>query len=525
MYHDYFKMQGSPFSIAPNPDFLFISDRHREALEHLLYGLNDTGGFILLTGEVGTGKTTMARTLLRRLDDTVRVTSLLNPQLEGTELLASVCDGFQIEYPLEAGMKVLTDRLSQFLRQQHQQGISAMLLIDEAQQLSRESLELLRLLTNLETDTQKLLRIVLVGQPELNVMLRQSELRQLAQRITARYQLLPFTLQETTDYIHYRLGVVKCQSEPFQAAAINRIYRYTGGIARLINLVCDRSLLAAYMNGQSVVSPALVEQSAKELELSTVSVAAGRSSSGKSLRWLYPVSLLIILGCGWLGWQQGHRPEDRSQLLAYQQQQQQIQQQWQNLQTQPSPEPWAIQQLVRAWGYQIPVEQASCALLKGIGLQCLRGESDLAGLRKQNYPVVVPLDWQNQRYYAVLRTMQQHLTLWMAGQQLTVSQDWLLAHWKGEYMLIWRPFPQYQGPFSLGEKGDAVAALAQRLALVNGHAASSFPHVYNDGLRQQVLAFQKQYQLNADGIAGDETVLMLMRILHPEQPALQEPLS
>lgn len=526
MYHEFFKMRGSPFSIAPNPDFLFISERHKEALEHLLYGLHDTGGFVLLTGEVGTGKTTMARTLLRRLDERIHVTTLLNPQLEGTELLASVCDGFGIEYPADAGMKLLTDRLQSFLLSQDGAGHSAMLLIDEAQQLSREALELLRLLTNLETDTHKLLRIVLVGQPELNVMLKQSELRQLSQRITARYQLLPFSLAETGAYIRYRLQVVECPDDPFSEAIIAQIYHYSGGIARLINLLCDHALMAAYLAGEHRISKAQVVQSAKELEL--VSGPKGTTSSVATTRsrapWGWLGAVVVVAACGFGGWQLGERPVDRSEVDTYQEQQSAHQQQWHDLAQQRSSKRWAMMELAKIWGYKVPQQQAQCSLLKVAELSCLAGESDLAGLAKLNYPVVLPLQWSSDEpHYALLRYLSDtEATLWFAGKQLVVSRDWLVAHWSGEYQLLWHSFVGEGERLQPGSKGEAVRALAQRLSLVNGQPLQPLPTIYNDTVRQQVVQFQKAHQLEADGIAGSSTLLALMQVIQPNEPTLQE---
>lgn len=259
MYLNYFGLQELPFSIAPNPQFLFMSDRHREALSHLTYGLGDTGGFVLLTGEVGTGKTTVSRCLLQQLPENTHVAFILNPTLSSQELLATICDELKIRYrKTGATLKTLTDKIQEKLLKNHADNINTILIIDEAQHLQAEVLEQLRLLTNLETNTKKLLQVVLIGQPELQQLLQRQDLRQLAQRITARYHLMPLTQIEVTQYISHRLDVVKSPRMLFDKAAIKTIYKLSKGIPRLINLLCDRSLLKAYSDNNTVVNKKIV---------------------------------------------------------------------------------------------------------------------------------------------------------------------------------------------------------------------------------------------------------------------------
>ncbi|WP_199609424.1 ExeA family protein [Flocculibacter collagenilyticus] len=266
MYTGYFGLKEKPFSIAPNPQYLFMSDRHREALAHLSFGLGDTGGFILLTGEVGTGKTTVSRSMLENLPEDNDVAFILNPALSELELLATICDELRIRYrKADATLKLLTDKIKNRLLKNHQNNKNTILLIDEAQHLQPEVLEQLRLLTNLETNTKKLLQVVLIGQPELQAMLKRQELRQLAQRITARYHLLPLTLPEIEQYISFRLSVAGCERQLFERAAVKQIFKVTQGIPRLVNLLCDRCLLGAYSEHRSLVTPAIVKQAAIEI--------------------------------------------------------------------------------------------------------------------------------------------------------------------------------------------------------------------------------------------------------------------
>ncbi|AOT06803.1 ExeA family protein [Pseudoalteromonas luteoviolacea] len=265
MYLRYFGLTEKPFSIAPNPEFLFLSDRHKEALAHLTYGLGDAGGFVLLTGEVGTGKTTVTRSMLAQLPESTQVAFVLNPALSEMELLASICDELDIEYDAkDATLKSLTDVIKKRLLDNHEQGGHTMLIIDEAQHLAAEVLEQLRLLTNLETDHKKLLQIVLVGQPELQQLLQRNELRQLAQRITARYHLLPLTESQVFSYIKHRLNKAGCQNHLFSNESIAYIHQVTAGIPRLINLLADRCLLGAYSAQQQEVTKHIAQQAAKE---------------------------------------------------------------------------------------------------------------------------------------------------------------------------------------------------------------------------------------------------------------------
>lgn len=265
MYKGYFGLKESPFSIAPNPRFLFMSERHKEALAHLSYGLGETGGFALLTGEVGTGKTTISRRLMEQLPENTQAAFILNPTLSSQELLATICDELKIRYrKTGATLKTLTDKIYEKLNKNHQANLNTLLIIDEAQHLAPEVLEQLRLLTNLETDTKKLLQVILIGQPELKQLLQRRDLRQLAQRITARYHLLPLTKGEVGHYIQHRLSVAQCDRMLFEGAAVAEIHRISQGIPRIINLLCERSLTNAYCSNNALVTKKIVLLSAQE---------------------------------------------------------------------------------------------------------------------------------------------------------------------------------------------------------------------------------------------------------------------
>jgi len=244
MYSGFFGLTSAPFSIAPNPDFMYLSPRHAEALAHLRYGLGEAGGFVLLTGEVGTGKTTVSRCLLQELDERAEVAFILNPTLSELELLAAICDE-------------------------------------------------LKMLTNLETNTRKLLQVILIGQPELQQLLKRNDLRQLAQRITARYHLLPLNPEEVKHYLKFRLQVAGCSRPVFSDAAVKKLFQLSGGIPRLLNLMADRALLGAYSQQQAIVSHKLVQQAAAEILPLSEQV-----NKVAPPRWFWPVLGLcaIVLG-------------------------------------------------------------------------------------------------------------------------------------------------------------------------------------------------------------------------------------
>jgi general secretion pathway protein A len=266
MYNDFFRFRQSPFSIAPDPGFLYLSQRHREALAHLMYGLKTDGGFVLITGEVGTGKTTLIRSVIEQVPEHLDVAFVLNPRLTVTELLETLCD--ELHVPLDEHgrtVKYYVDRLSRYLLDSHARGRSTVVVIDEAQNLPPVVLEQIRLLTNLETNDRKLLRIILVGQPELDAVLERPDMRQLAQRITARCHLTALDRRETRAYVAHRLVLAGGHPGMFTPAALSELYRLTGGIPRLINIIADRSLLGAYVENRLAVTRRILRSAAREV--------------------------------------------------------------------------------------------------------------------------------------------------------------------------------------------------------------------------------------------------------------------
>ncbi len=291
MYNDYFSFHRTPFSIAPDPDFLYLSEKHRDALAHLVYGLQTDGGFVLLTGEVGTGKTTLLRSLLNQVPDNLDIAFILNPKLTVKELLETLCEelGIPINRDEILGVKQYIDRLNRQLLKTHAMGRSTVLIIDEAQNLSPAVLEQVRLLTNLETNEKKLLRIILIGQPELGEILHREDLRQLAQRITARFHLSALDADDTYEYICHRLRKSGGSPNTFSKRATRRVHRLAKGIPRLINIISDRALLGAYVEASHQVTARIVSNAAKEVK------GPSRQLLGKSVTAMLLVGILAAL--------------------------------------------------------------------------------------------------------------------------------------------------------------------------------------------------------------------------------------
>lgn len=266
MFQEHFGISENPFANTPDPDFLFMSARHKEALAHLVYGVNGESGFVLLTGEIGTGKTTLCRYLADNMPEGVELALCINPRRSEVELLDSICDEMGISVHGDRGkVKDLTDSINAYLLDVHARGGHAVLMIDEAQNLGFEQLEQVRLLTNLETAERKLLQIILVGQPELRARIDEADLVQLSQRITARYHLAPMDRVEAGAYIRHRLSVAGLSDDVFGEDAIDIVFRASAGVPRLINSICERCLLGAYATGVKTVDAALARRSAGEV--------------------------------------------------------------------------------------------------------------------------------------------------------------------------------------------------------------------------------------------------------------------
>jgi general secretion pathway protein A len=519
MYKAFFNLTDNPFSISPDPKYLYMSDRHTEALTHLLYGLRDGGGFVLLTGEVGTGKTTVSRCLRQQLPEDTDLAFILNPSLSTEELLASVCDAFQLTYPQPLSLKSLFDSLHHFLLQNNQQGRRTLLVIDEAQHLIPDVLEQLRLLTNLETDSAKLLQIVLIGQPELQQLLRQPLLRQLAQRITARYHLLPLDLTDVDAYVRFRLQVAGCLQSIFTPSAIRTLHRLSGGVPRVINLICERALLGAFAAGRERINDKLLAQAAYE--------AIGVRDEG-SLRSVLAFSLagMLMLSAGWFGWQhwgfQPLHPIKKVMVPVALPPDAKLVKRFDQALADASYEDQAIQQLYRAWGFETAIDEATCNSALRAKLGCVQGQASVDEIIKLNYPVVVRLNGKHGQdsYITILHIADQEVDILLADERWLVSRAWLEKVWGQDYTLLWQ-LPDSSNTLISKRSGPAdvlwlESVVSQALQQPARKKISRFDATLAGKIRQ----FQTNEGLTADGVAGEQTLLRLVIRSHEPVPRL-----
>ncbi|MFO0754791.1 MAG: AAA family ATPase [Thermodesulfovibrionales bacterium] len=510
MYREYFGLKEAPFSIAPDPRYLFMSKGHQEALAHLLYGIQNDGGFVLLTGEVGAGKTTVCRCLLEQVPDDTDIAFLLNPKLSAAELLSAVCDELGISCPRNsARIKDLVDALNAHLLDAHARGRRTVLIIEEAQNLCSDVLEQLRLLTNLETNRRKLLQIILVGQPELHEKVSRPELRQLAQRITARYHLGPLSQSETAAYVSHRLSVAGMHRTVFPPPVARRLFRMSKGVPRLINLLCDRALLGIYVLGQDRVSLRVLEQAAREV----FGVSRTEGLQGKAYRWAAAALLLLLCGAALL-FVRSRQPSHPSLPAAAAERLPASALQWPAGQSRSRSKELAFQELFRQWGLaSVPQERGNvCTQVQELGMRCFTRQGGIRSLLLLNRPAVLRfLDSEGREFYAALTALQgQKATLVVGGERRQVEVGEMALQWTGGFTLLWKTPPGCRGEIRPGSRGPAVRWLAERLALARGEREKpAEPAAFDEALVGQVKDFQRAKGLLPDGVAGAETLLHL----------------
>ena len=534
MYASYFGLKQEPFSIAPDPRLLFMSERHREALAHLLYGIGGGGGFVLLTGEIGTGKTTVCQLFLEQVPTHCNVAYIFNPKLTVTELLQSVCEEFHIALPQQqrtATVKDYLDPLNAFLLRAHAAGRNSVLIIDEAQNLSADVLEQLRLLTNLETRERKLLQIVLIGQPELRAMLAQPQLEQLAQRVIARYHLQALTEAETAQYVQHRLEAAGlAQPLPFDRRALRRIHQLAHGVPRRINLLCDRALLGAFAGGQSTVDRAVVETAAAEVfdhsgrpalpAWHGVAAVLGLGLAAGAALWAVasnrPAPPTAEVGAVAVPVRETVRPASAPAATA-------------SAPTLAAAAPvllsdqnQAWRELARAWKLT-PGEGDACRALQRDQVQCFARPMSLALIRQLGRPGIVTLDAQSGKpSYALLTALTADSATLRAGDgEQTVTLPALAARWHGEFATLWRAPPGYGGRISDSERGAVMDWIAATLAVVDGAPPPATKAGLDSAFRSRVLAFQLAQGLPADGRPGPMTFMQLNRVAGVDEPRLQ----
>ncbi len=611
MYQAHFGLSAAPFSITPDPQYLYLSEPHREALAHLLYGVNESPGFVLLTGEVGTGKTTLCRCLIEQLPENVDVALLLNPRLSPLELLATIFDELRIHYDVAFTLKDFIDTLNTYLLTAHTVGRRTVVILDEAQNLAPEVLEQLRLLTNLETTQQKLLQIILVGQPELQKLLKRENLRQLSQRITARYHLLPLSSRDTQAYINHRLAISGAREPLFTRGAMRKVFRESGGIPRLINIICDRALLGGYVNNRRAIDTGIVRRAVREV----MGITTGHNVFLQD--WLYATlsvvfaGVLLVSSGFWLLSPQAQqffannpfvthavtlptesesipltvepRPNDLPIATGEEVGVEDIAALDDTaFQAVEEPEPGVISAdavgnedsntaastagdettdtattepaldetetaetsalpvenstalkkllssdtvqsdtnsafgtLFGLWSetYQAKQNVTACEYAASVGLACLYKTGSWADLRLYNRPAVIELITDNgEQHHVVVTALSENTAILdFAGQRHQFDLKSINNYWLGQLLLFWQPAAMPIPIVQAGTKGENIQWLRKRLAAVQGESlenVSLSPRFDND-LRAQLMAFQKKNGLQVDGVAGEETQLML----------------
>ncbi|WP_168204118.1 AAA family ATPase [Aliikangiella coralliicola] len=532
-----------------------MSNRYREALTHLNYGVQEGGGFVLLTGEVGTGKTTVCRCLLQQLPDNTRLAFVLNPKLNSLELLATICDELKIEYPENCqSLKILTDKLSEYLLDCYRRDLIVVVMIDEAQNLESEVLEQIRLLTNLETNQKKLLQIILVGQPELQEKLAQRELRQLAQRITARYHLRPLNLKETIAYVLHRTRIAGSHQVLFSRSSIEYLHAKTQGIPRLINTICERALLGAASRKKGRVDKRIMSQAVKEIMGEPI---IPEKEKRNMFVWVKATAAIVLLlsVAGFSYWvghidnrqvdngksvtsietlpssrnisadEQGDNGVSKSMSVDGETSNRQIakvestslasqsllekligDQLWDNNGR------WSFQQLLSLWQIEYsPVKDGdACEFAAEYGLKCNHSNGQWQQLRRLNRPALLKFSAGLQgEFWGILKRLQGFEAIVVFGnKESKISLSELSTIWTGEFILLWQAPEGYLGDIKFGDRGEAVYWLSQSLNWLN-QSSKNPQDIFDDKLKQQLTAYQSQRNIDADGIAGMQTILKI----------------
>ena len=533
MYQSYFGLAEAPFSIAPDPRYLYMSQRHQEALAHLLYGVNGGGGFVLLTGEVGAGKTTVCRCLLEQIPESCDVAYIFNPKQTVAELLSTICAEFGIDYPSgNTSVKVYIDCINTYLLDAHAKGRHSVLIIDEAQNLSADVLEQMRLLTNLETSQRKLLQIILQGQSELAEMLARPELRQLAQRIIARYHLGPLARHEVAAYIKHRLDVSGTQRNLFPDSLVGPLYRLSGGIPRVINVLCDRALLGAYVQGKERVDRATLKQAARE-----VLHNPPRQKRNWMLVILVSLLLSMLLAAGSYLFltrhpapikpETGLKPEISNEATKQTKSAPYIQPaltslEWPTAEPRSHSKALAYTALFRAWGADFQGND-ECVQAKTMGLRCRATHGGLDELRQLNRPAVLIMnDHHGQEFYVTLTGLNdQSATFTIGAETKTVALEALAKQWSGRYTLLWRAPPVTHHHIQLGDRGPDVEWVRSQLAQLYGKTTEiNKDPVFDDTMMNQIKQFQLAHGLAPDGTIGSQTLIRLIGAADLNAPKL-----
>ncbi|TDJ48131.1 MAG: hypothetical protein E2O52_01450 [Gammaproteobacteria bacterium] len=570
MYTRFFGLNEKPFSITPDPRYLFMSERHTEALAHLIYGVRESGGFIQLTGEVGTGKTTLVRTLLLQVPDTADVAVILNPQISRNEFLSAICEELGVPLPaLAHSIKDLTSALNTYLLENHSKGRRTILIVDEAQNLRIDVLEQVRLLTNLETTKHKLLQIILIGQPELREMLARNDLRQLAQRITGRYHLEPLSREETQEYIDHRLKVAGAVGPIFSQTSKRELYRLTQGVPRMINVIADRALLGAFTQDERIITPKLLRKAASEVFDSKYPAYT------PWYRWLRNIVMVavaggVVIGIGWAltDWS-GNRadaelkpaqttpqpgviapgePDDIAPTLSAAPPDATAPEYDSLVIEKTATTPPATDQelaadapitawtgteleallnehagatdtdsafatLFELWGLDYTRGTLrACQQAQSDGLYCMFQRGSLAQVRSLDRPVILSLrDTESRSHQVVLSGLEDKRAIVSIGNnEYPVSLEQLQNIWFGDYLLLWRPRIDAVRQFTPGMQHEDIKWLRESLATIQGEPVAPMDSdLFDQNLEARVRAYQRKRRLTVDGLVGYRTQIAI----------------
>jgi general secretion pathway protein A len=571
MYTAFFGLNEKPFSITPNPRYLYMSERHTEALAHLIYGIKESGGFIQLTGEVGTGKTTLIRGLLQRLPENADVALVLNPQLSATEFLAAILTELDIDPPEDTNsLKAMTDVLNEFLLENYSKGRRTMLIVDEAQNFAVDVLEQIRLLTNLETARHKLLQITLIGQPELRTMLARNDLRQLAQRITARYHLEPLGQEDTQIYVEHRLKVAGATRPIFSSTACRELFRLSGGIPRIINVIADRALLGAFTDDEHEIEPKLVKRAAAEvygedpelmrgwritLRMAAVAGVAALligAAVYTAMRLVnqQPAPAVATLPAPAAGEPASAEPVSNEPAdTAAAQPAEAVDQQTAEpsiasvipdnavaisdfatlLATNSASTDMAsaFVSLFAMWNIAYaPGAERACDQARALQLACFYKQGALSQIALLNRPAILTVqDTIGSTHRVVLESLGTSDAMITIGDQTyRVELNDLSRYWFGEFVLLWRPQIAAVKAFFPGMTDPDVTWLRESLARIQGQPIDPMDSRFFDAeLEARVRDYQINRRLGVDGTVGMQTQIVMNSDLNIGSPKLLKP--
>jgi general secretion pathway protein A len=547
MYIKHFRLSESPFSLTPDPRYFFMSERHLEGLAHLLYGIQQPGGFVLLTGEIGSGKTTLCRCLIKQLPPDTDIALILNPRMTAIELLAAICDELRVPYAGETeSVKVLIDALNERLLENHAQRKRTAVIIDEAQNLSGDVLEQIRLLTNLETSTEKLLQIILIGQPELLSLLKRQDLRQLSQRITARYHLLPMSWSETSAYIRHRILIAGRGDPVFTPGAIRQVCRLSGGVPRIVNIICDRALLGAYANDKRDVTAAIVRRASRETQGAAPRRLRRVMAAGIIIIAAIAVATALYLKSSRLSGNPRNAisstaaaPSKNAPETVHANAAALSKPAVQQIPAKVDPAPHLLETLMTPsidattgacfnaiyaiWGVNISLgpSDLGCKAGQERGFECLFQSGSWSKLRRFDLPAILEMALPDGRkkHVALVGLGEKSANLVIGKGEYEFPLSEIDTLWSGSFILLWKPpFPVRS--ISVGARGKEVVWIFRALNTIEGRSSGETSDLFDEDLRKRVIGFQQSRSLMQDGTVGHETLVRLAAALESKAPSI-----